>query len=202
MLIYSLYLTAFEILKSAIVKGVADFYVDQDPDSDKQQEEFIELLASMGMKPEEIERFRVGTETFSSQVDRYEQEVAKDFGFRFAQRDHRGLIPSCKWLCEEGVLTENDIEQIRRLREQRNHIAHRLHDVLVYGDFKFDADSLLTMRELVKKVEAFWMKLHISIDYPEIYEVPDENLFCPRLFVIDQIGRSVVEYINQVIPED
>ncbi len=73
---------------------------------------------------------------------------------------------------------------------------------MLYDDFKLDADNLLTMRELLKKVEAFWMKLHISIDHPEIYEVPDENLFCPKLFVIDQIGHSVVEYINQVIPED
>lgn len=200
LLIYSLYLTAFEILKSVIINGVADFYIDQDPGSDKRHEEFIEFLASIGMKPQEIEEYEV--ETFSSQVDKYEQEVAKDFGFRFTQRDYKGLLPSCKWLYEEGVLTKDDIEQIKRLRKQRNHIAHHLYDVLVYDDFKFDTDSLPTMRKLLKKVELFWIRLYISIEHPEIYEVPDENVFCPRLFVMDQIGRSVVEYINQATPEE
>jgi hypothetical protein len=202
LLICSLYLTAFEILKSAIVDGVADFYVDHDPESDHQHEEFVEFLVSMGVEPEEIEKFRVGVETFSSQVDRYEQEVAKDFGFRFTQRVHKGVIPSCIWLCEEGVLTEGDIEQIKHLRKQRNHIAHRLHDILVYDDLELDADSLFIMRELLRKVEAFWTRVYISIDHPEVYELPDENLFLPKLFVVDQIGRSVVEYINQIVLED
>ena len=202
LLICSLYLTAFETLKSVIINGVADFYVDQDPISDKSHEEFIELLTSMGMTPQEIEEYRVGVETFSIQVDRYEQEVARDFGFRFTQRDYKGLIPSCKWLHEKGVLTKNDIEQIRHLREQRNYIAHHLYNVLVYDDYKFDTDGLPTMRKLLKKVELFWVKLYISIEHPEIYEVPNENVFCPRLFVMDQIRQSIVEYTNQVTPEE
>ena len=196
LLIYSLYLTAFEILKSTIVNGVADFYVDQDTESDKRHKEFKDFLASVGANQREIEEYLVGAETFSSQVEKYEQEVAKNFGYRFTERDHKGLIPSCRWLQEEGVLTEDDIRLVREAREQRNQIAHRLHDMLVYEGLKFDIDILFKMRGLTKKVELFWVRLHISIDYPEIYQIPDKDVFCPRLFIMDQIGRAVVEYIN------
>jgi len=196
LLVYSLYLTTFEVLKSAIINGVAGFYVDRDQKSD---EEFVELLRSVGLKAHEIEENLASIETFASQVKKYEQEVAKDIGFKFAQREFKGLIPSCKWLQEEGVFTEDDVEQIRRMREQRNYIAHHLYDILISESFDFDIENLSETRELLAKVELFWIRLYISIDNPEIYEVPDENIFCPRLFVIDQIGKSIREYIEQIL---
>ena len=198
LLICSLFLTAFEVLKSVIIDGVADFYVDRDPVSERRHEEFIERLKSIGVTEEEIEDYRLSVETFSSQVDKYEEEVGRDFGLRFRQRKWKGLVPSCEWLRAEQVLTEDDIEQVRRLREQRNHIAHHLYDVLISGNLGFDVDCLLVMRDLLKKVELHWMRLYISIENPEICDIPDDDIFCPRLFVIDQIGRSVVGYVDEV----
>lgn len=202
LLVCSLYLTAYEVLKSLIIEGVADFYVDQDPISDKIHEEFITTLTTLGLKPKEISEFPVEVETYSTQVGRYEQEVGKDYGLRFTQRRNKGLIPSCRWLQEEGVLDEEDIKRVRHFREQRNRIAHDLYEVLVSNEFSLDIDSLFTIRELLKKVELFWTRLYISIDHPEIYEIPDESIFCPRLFVIDQVNKSVSEHLVGMTQQD
>jgi len=205
LLLFSLYLTAFEILKSAIIEGIADWFIWEtrtENDLETVREEWETRLSEAGLSPQEVSAIlgnRVDSqETYESQVDRYEQVVGDDSGLRFDMRDRFGLIPSCKWLQDSGVLTETDTEDIREIREHRNRIAHGLPDLLVRKRFEVDIDHLQRIREMLVKVEVFWARHHISIDHPEIYEVPDEHIFSGRVFLMDQVLRAVGDYMEEV----
>jgi hypothetical protein len=137
-------------------------------------------------------------ETYESQVEEYEQEVGGDSGLKFDTRDRFGLIPSCKWLQDSGVLTEAEVKEIRQIREHRNQISHGLPDLLVREGFGVDIDRLQCIRELLVKVEMFWARHQISIDHPEIYEVPDERIFSGRVLLMDQILQAIADYLEEV----
>jgi hypothetical protein len=160
------------------------------------------LLLNSGVSPYEasaILKDAFGSpETYESQVEEYEQEVGAGGGLKFHNLDRLGLVPSCEWLQALGVLTETDTAEIREIRDHRNHIAHRLPHLLVYKGWGVDVNRLERIRELLVKIETFWARNSISIDHPEIYEVPDEDIVCGRVFLMDRILQAVADYMEEV----
>ncbi len=123
LLLSSLYLTAFEILKMAIVEGVKDFFTLNTEITDEIEKELLKSL-----QKEMVERFK---ESYQNEVDKYEKEV----GIGLDDRDKLGLIPSSKWLQKQDALSESDVDEIRAIRDHRNEIAHELPRILISKGF-------------------------------------------------------------------
>ncbi len=112
LLLVSLYLSAYEILKATIIEGVKNLivYLPQ-PDEKAILDMKNELSAN-----EFQSVYDANILSYKKLIEDYEREV----GVKFKQRDHFGLIPSCKWLAKEGVLLNHDIENVKKVKNHRN----------------------------------------------------------------------------------
>ena len=191
LLLSSLYLAAFEILKSAIIDGTKDFFIYQNEVTEEDVEELKKKI-----DPSLANRFR---ESYVKAVARYENEV----GIKLENRDLKGLIPSCKWLQKQEVLTEKDIESVRNIREHRNEVAHELPTLLISKDFDVNLDHFQQIRQLLHKVDVFWARNDLLIDPTTLeevdtFDIPDNEIMSGRVAILEIITNTVVEYLNAI----
>jgi hypothetical protein len=192
LLLSSLYLTAFEILKMSIIEGTKDFLVDQD-------ELTSDAVQSLGrnFQKELVDRF---VEYYKEQVNKYESEI----GVNIKNRDRFGLIPSCEWLVKQGVLSEEDFGYIKAIRDHRNEIAHELPTLLVSKGLDVDIGHFQKMRQLIHKVDVFWARNDLlfepnTLDEVDITDISDEEIISGRVALLDLITNTVIEYLNEIV---
>jgi hypothetical protein len=187
LMLSSLYLTGFEILKATLIEGVAGVIVYL-PERDDAST--LELRAIM--PEEEYESLFGATDAlYRGLIDEYEQKL----GIRYHERHRLGLIPSCRWLHEEaGILSEEDIQDVRAIRSHRNAVAHELPSLLLTRAFAVNTDYLEQMMSLVAKVAPFFGRLDAEIPT----DVADEDILSGAQIVMRVIGDAVVEDLEQV----
>jgi len=192
LLLSSLYLAAFEILKIAVIEGVKDRFVFlEEP---KIPDELAQQIK--GMAGEDITTPPI--ESYMKQVVEYEQQVK----VKFEERDQRGLVPSCEWLRDMGVLDQAEVEDVKRIRKHRNEIAHELPSMLVGKGFEVDLEFLSLIRSILRKIENFYARSDLFLDPATLEEVfldndQLENLQSSRQIILDQIIDTVREYLDQ-----
>ena len=158
MLLASLYLTSFEILKSSIVDQVHDYY-------------------------------QIGFHKDRGKIydPKYTMEVLS------LTRDGKDkLIASARWLVGMEALIETDVENITDIRKHRNEIAHELHEILFYHDRNVKVELIKTIRNLVYKVDGWWIKnveipIHNSISNSQIPENESIEAFSGPVIILDMI---------------
>jgi hypothetical protein len=144
------YLLAFEVLKTQIIDGLKDWIVWHTEPT-----------------PERVESLRkaFGDEVVQGEIARYEEQVARykaEVGIKLNEREFKGLIPSANWLKNAGVLTDEDIADLQKIREHRNDLAHKPHNFVWYHDKKVDVSLFTKVISLVDKVSVFWVKQDMS----------------------------------------
>ena len=192
LLLASLYLTSYEILKIAIVEGLKDFFIYQDPISDEEEKNLLNSV-----DPTLVERFR---ESYQKEVSEYEKEV----GISIDDRDKLGLIPSCKWLQKQSALSEEEVDEIRLIRDHRNEIAHELPDLLVGEGFDIQLEHFQRIRTLIHKIDVFWAKNDVmfdasTFDEVDIQDVSDSEIVSIRHATLTLITNTVLDYLNEIM---
>lgn len=192
LLLSSLYLTSFEILKTAIIEGVKDFFIYQEPSSDDNLKESLRAI-----DPSLVEHFQ---DSYQEEVNEYEKEV----GIKLDDRDKLGLIPSCKWLQRQGVLSEEEVEEIRKIRDHRNEIAHELPELLVGEGFDIQLEHFQRIRTLIHKVDVFGARNEVffdmsTLDEVDVQDVPDDQIVSGRDAILTLITNTVVDYLNELM---
>jgi hypothetical protein len=192
LLLASLYLTSYEILKIAVIEGVKDFFVYQEPISDDDEKEMLKSL-----DPSLVERFR---ESYQEEVNEYETEV----GINIYDRDRLGLFPSCKWLQKQGALSEEEVEEIRQIRDHRNEIAHELPELLVGEGFDIQLEPFQRIRKLLHKVDVFWVRNDVmfdanTFDEVDIQNVSGDEIVSSRDAILTLITNTVLDYLNEIV---
>jgi hypothetical protein len=187
LLLSSLYLSAFEILKISIIEGTKDVFVYAQEITDEQVQELKTTLGE-----DTVLRMQ---EQFVSQVEEYEKEV----GTKFDTRDQQGLILSCRWLQRMSALDENEVDEIKQIRDHRNKIAHELPHLLVSEGIEVDVNLLQRIRELLRKIDTFWARSDLlfdleTLDEVKLDDVHDDNIFSGRVILLDMILKTVAEY--------
>lgn len=189
LLLVSLYLSAYEILKATIIEGVKNLivYLPQ-PDEKAILDMKNELSAN-----EFQAIYDANILSYKKLVEDYEREV----GVKFKQRDHFGLIPSCEWLAREGVLLNHDIENVKKVKNHRNRIAHELPSLLISKGFDVDLGYLENIMNILKKVEPFFAR--IDADIPP--DVPDESIMSGGQVILGMVWNAVTEYLQELTTE-
>ncbi len=127
LLVTSTILTAYEIIKSMVVKNI----------------KFI-FLVGCGY----------GGYKYSPE---YQTDVLA--------RHKSPLIASAKYLAERfEAITTNDVDEILTLRDLRNSIAHELPSVLVTYELSALTEAVHLAREIVFKLDNFWLYIDIGHD--------------------------------------
>lgn len=162
LILSALYLTAYELLKDAIIDNIRDFfsfeYKDGKTIPDKQ----------------------------------YEDEVV---------RVHKYLLyASCLWLKRNDVITESEVEEIENIRKHRNQVAHELPKLLSDIDLNLNVGYFLRIRELLEKIEIWWVKnveIPVNPDFDGV-EVNEKDIRPGRVMALDYvISVAFSDYLKQ-----
>ena len=155
-----------------------------------------ETIKKTSLQKELVEQFR---ESYQNDVDKYEKEV----GISIDDRDKVGLIPSCKWLQKQGVLSEPDVDEIKAFRDHRNEIAHELPTILVGEGFNIKLEHFQRMRALIHKIDVFWLRNDLlfdpnTFDEVDIQDVSDDEIISGRDSMLSLITNTVVDYLKEI----
>ena len=131
----SLYITAFELLKNSINKRIEDFFLvgTKCRNHDRQKEYDVEM--------------------------RPYREKHKD-------KKDKKTYASLDWLVHVGTISEADIKKYDDVRSFRNEIAHEMLNLMSVNTAE-NLDKMtqhfVTMLELLKKIETFWI---LNVEVP------------------------------------
>jgi len=67
------------------------------------------------------------------------------------------FIASCLWLQKHGVLTAEDVKEIRAIRKHRTDIAHEPINVLLDTENQVDETKLMTIYQLLARIDQWWI---------------------------------------------
>jgi hypothetical protein len=184
LMLCSLYLSAYEILKSSIIEGVADLLVYLPEPQTLEDLESKGILEVPGFESYHEDSVR----SYSALVERYEEAL----GIGFDQRGWRGFIPSCMWLQGEGVLTHEDVECLRQVRAHRNEVAHELPSLLVSKGAGVNLGHLEQIIRITKKIDPFFARVNTDI----APEIPDEDIMSLGVMILGLIWDAVTEHLQ------
>jgi hypothetical protein len=200
MMLSSLYILGYELLRLSIVKGVKDFFVPQGEYSSEQIEEMKALDMRMSYLSEQMgqDLGQSGLETYLNQLNEFEQAVGK----KFSTQENHLLLPCSRWLQAEGVITEADVEDISRIRDHRNEVIHETPRLLSDSGHNVDASLFVRACEILRKIDLFWFHNDVHLD-PSTWEeidtsqVPDEEILSGREAFLSLASRVVVEFADR-----
>lgn len=173
LLLTSLYLTAFEVLTNTIIQRTDDFFVSITNDFPHSPKEHQQLRARM--------------------TNEYKQEV----GVKFSTPANHKLVPSCQWLQINGVLNAEDIDEIKEIRNHRNSLAHDLPELVLSDvDLVVNLEHFMRIRELVRKIQLFWIRIDMTIE-GITEDVSDEDI-SGGWSVLDLIISTVIDSLNTI----
>jgi hypothetical protein len=128
LIIASLYITSFELLKSTIVRRIQQFYSRGEFDSQG--------------------------ESIPSEPD-YTNEVRNLY--RDSKGRGNVLRASLAWLKNVNAIDERDEKDFLVINNHRNEIVHELSKYLIYSDFQVNSQHIARMQEILRKIEIWWI---------------------------------------------
>lgn len=114
---------------------------------------------------------------------------------------HKDLLyASCVWLKRNGVITEGEVEEIENIRRHRNQAAHELPKLLSDTSLNLNVRYFLRIRELLEKIEVWWVKnmeVPVNPDFDGV-EVDEKDILPGRVMALDYvISTALADYLNQ-----
>ncbi len=125
----SLYLTAFELLKYSVEKRLKNFLCPR-----QSMDENYEYQNSQEYKEQVLNR-RIPA----------------------LKNKKNTYYSSCLWLKENGVITEEEVEELHKVKLHRNKIAHELPKLLVDSDHEINIELFESINKLLTKIEQWWI---------------------------------------------
>lgn len=188
----SLYLTAFELLKLAVIEGTKQFFIVQGEITPEKEQIMLETLDG-----ELVQRFK---EAYLEEVATYEREV----GISISEREEAGLIPSCTWLQKQGALSEEEVEEIKTIRDHRNESAHEMPFLLTNQGLEIKLEHFSGIRRLLHKIDVFWARKEVlfssgTLEAIDVHEASDDEVISMRVAMLDVITDAIVNYLSELM---
>jgi hypothetical protein len=98
-----------------------------------------------------------------------------------------------------NVLTEDEVVDIRKIRDHRNEIAHELPSLLVGQGLGVDIDRFQRIRELLIKVDKFWAGSTLLFDMETLEEIDAQDLdivMSGRALILEVIVDAVAQALR------
>jgi hypothetical protein len=151
--ISGLYLTGFELLQNSLINRLKEF-----------------LCEVKGIENGEI-TFKT-TPAWKAIIEQQHPELG----------NKRNEFYSCsKWYLDEKIISKTEFDLLQKIRKHRNTIAHKLPEFLIDDNKVPDLKLFENLKELLEKVEWYWLEIEISF-HPEFDNQPiDKNTTCPTV---------------------
>lgn len=114
------------------------------------------------------------------------------------------LLVYALWFKEQKALNETDFNNVVRIWQYRNKLAHELIGFLVDSDFEVDLQYLYELRDIVGKIDVWWVKeieIPINPDFDH-KEVKDSEISSGRMAIIDHLISFAVELLPNAGPKE
>ena len=177
LLVASLFVTSFEMLKTSIQDRIKAFLCF---DSKFNDEGELEYEISDDYKEQVLEKV-------ISKIDRQ----------KF--RDYHLFYSSCLWLKENKIIDETDINELEKIRKHRNLIAHNPLKLLIDNDTNINVELLKKSQELLTKIEKWWIveyEIPINPDFDE-EEIDVNEVGSGTTIFLDYLMEIAKEEINR-----
>jgi uncharacterized protein YutE (UPF0331/DUF86 family) len=163
----SLFMTCFELLKSAIEDRIKGLFSTNTTLS--RNGEFIYKCSN-----------EYKTEVLNRNIPNIDKRKQKEYHLFYS---------SCLWLKDNNVITQDDIEELEKIRRQRNLIAHQL-TTLLLDDYKNINIELLRKSQLIlSKIEKWWIigvEIQVNPDYRG-QEINESEVQSGRMIILDYL---------------
>lgn len=185
----SLYLTAFELIRASIIQGVKDFLVINSPPPN-------DLLKDCN--PNMKEFYQRLIDGYKNELDSFRNEVGVDFN---ADESHL-YKPCCEWLAKREAIDSSDLRDLLSIRDHRNEIAHEIHYLLMEEGFEINVELFIKIRMLLRKIDIFWARNDLLLNTDTFEEVntndvSDDQIISFRVAIMDMLINSVIPTIEQ-----
>lgn len=84
-------------------------------------------------------------------------EGEEEYRTKVLSRHKNHLYASISWLIENGVINEEDKENIEALKSYRNYLAHEMSNIVFNGEIKDLMQNFLCTYQLIHKIENWWI---------------------------------------------
>lgn len=101
---------------------------------------------------------------FTNRFDEKGRILDEDYALRVLSKAKHVFEASCLWLVECGAITAQEKDEILRLREYRNEVAHKLPRILIDPDYQVDRTNLERMRYFVDKIDRWWIEIEADVN--------------------------------------
>jgi hypothetical protein len=199
MMITSLYLFAFELLRLSIVAGVKDHFLPQGEYSQAEIDGLKELDSKMReVSATAAEEGASPLQAYLDQLTTFEESI----GRRYNTPENHLLLPCAQWLKDNDVISEEDVLAVGRIRDHRNQLAHEMPTYLFQAGHDPDVDLLAQVGQILRKVDLFWFRMDLHFDPATLEEIdtshiPDEEVFSSREAFLSLASNAVIEYAQQ-----
>ena len=194
----SLYISGYEILKTSIIESVKNTVVARV--DGEVREDLLSYQSEIGGTAYGHVLGRPGAAQPSQPaIAAYEGTL----GIRYDVRDETGLMPSCLWLERQGVFDQDAVQLVRQIRQHRNEISHELPSILVGQGYELKLEHLEDMEQILNHVE-IWRFHEAFTNDPRMQEyVEDEGLILDqvrpgRVVVFDVLMSSVRGFLEEI----
>jgi len=161
----SLYLTAFELLKYAV-------------------EQRTKNLLCFGEAMDENFEYSYCQEYRDKIVNRRIPELNNNRNIYYA---------SCLWLKESEIITEDDVEELQKIRLHRNKIGHEIPKLMIDSDHEINLDLFESIKRLLTKIEQWWI---VEFEMPAN---PDYNNFDFDSLDMNEVKSGNIILLNHLI---
>jgi len=173
LILSSLYLFLFEVVKFAITEDVKDF---------------LTFTSSLEDATGEITTWEVMLE----ESERKQARAVAAYKKRLGDLHKKKWKASCLFLEAIEVLDKQDVDDLGAIEAHRNEIAHELPRLLTAEDLDVNLRRLVRMREILGKIEAWQVSIEVAIS-PEL---EGKEIRSSRIVVADYIVSVALSAIS------
>lgn len=117
-------------------------------------------------------------------------EGEEEYRTKVLSRHKNHLYASISWLIENGVINEEDKENIEALKSYRNYLAHEMSNVVFNGEIKDLMQNFLCTYQLIHKIENWWIinsEMAINPDFADtnLEDIDVNNIESGKKLMID-----------------
>lgn len=166
----SLFLSFFEILNNEIVERIFNFYSDNYKDGKWQMSE------------------------------KYKKDIIGRKIYGNNKKDTNIFLSSCQWLVDNNAISQDEYDQIVKIKEHRNRIAHDLPKFLFDSDYVIDKGLFDKIKELTLKIEKWWIlefEIPINGDF-DGQDIDPDGIIPGHQFILDYIFNIATTDIDEL----
>ena len=117
-------------------------------------------------------------------------EGEEEYRTKVLSRHKNHLYASISWLIENGVINEEDKENIEALKSYRNYLAHEMSNIVFNGEIKDLMQNFLCTYQLIHKIENWWIinfEMAINPDFADtnLEDIDVNNIESGKKLMID-----------------